>query len=91
MRPLNRMVVKETTLHILSRGGRYDATLHRVLEDKQLSADTAFECLLSLPATEYQTAQKIPYQPGRLQYIFPLYNIEIKFVQGICFYISLTG
>ncbi|KZS04134.1 Uncharacterized protein APZ42_032956 [Daphnia magna] len=60
----NRMVVKETTLYISSRGGRYDATLHRVLEDKQLPSDAAFECLLSLPATEYQTAQKITYQPG---------------------------
>ena len=61
----SRMAVKEATLFVSSRDGRYDATLYRVMEDRHLPADTAFECLLSLPATEYQTAQKVSYQqPG---------------------------
>lgn len=66
--PCSRMAVKEATLFVSSRDGRYDATLYRVLEDQHLPADTAFECLLSLPATEYQTAQKISYQPGKINH-----------------------
>lgn len=66
------MAVKEATLFVSSRNGRYDATLYRVIEDRHLPADTAFECLLSLPDTEYQTAQKMSYQPGTIKSLVDL-------------------
>ncbi len=80
-RPYSRMVVKEATLFVSPRDGRYDATLYRVMEDRHLPTETAFECLLSLPATEYQTVQKVSYQPGThmIYFIFkitPSYAVD---------------
>jgi hypothetical protein len=56
------------TVIVASRNGRYDVTLYKVLEDRNLPhSETAFECTLSLPGTAYQTSQKITYSPGKWQ------------------------
>jgi len=47
-----------------SHDGRYDVTASHVFNDDDLAVNTTFECLLSLPGTEYQISHTITYQPG---------------------------
>lgn len=59
------MAIKASTLRTSKRDdGRFDSILYSLLEDRDLPDDATFECLLSLPGTEYQITQKLSYQPG---------------------------
>ena len=63
-----RTPITGATVIVASRNGRYDVTLYKVLEDRNLPhSETSFECTLSLPGTAYQTSQKITYSPGKWQ------------------------
>lgn len=49
--------------------GRYDVTAYHVFNDDDLAVNTTFECLLSLPGTEYQISHIITYQPGAVSFV----------------------
>jgi len=60
-----RKVVENVSMAMVtSYNGRYDVTAHHVFNDDDLAVNTTFECLLSLPGTEYQISSAITYQPG---------------------------
>ena len=49
---------------VVNRRGLYDVTLYRVVHDRSLRQETIFECVLSIPATQYQIARRLIYYPG---------------------------
>ena len=61
-----RKVVENVSMAMVtSYNGRYDVNAHHVFNDDDLAVNTTFECLLSLPGTEYQISSAITYQPGK--------------------------
>lgn len=54
---------------VVNRRGLYDVTLYRVVHDRSLRQETIFECVLSIPATQYQIARRLIYYPGSLYFI----------------------
>jgi hypothetical protein len=46
---------------VVNRRGLYDVTLYRVVHDRSLRQETIFECVLSIPATQYQIARRLIY------------------------------
>lgn len=58
--------------------GLYDATLRRSIADRSLHDETIFECVLSIPHTQYQVRRRSIYYPGRLV-LFGLFLISLLF------------
>jgi len=60
----------ETTTMTLEREGLYDVSVHKILLESELKAETIFECLLTIPGTSfsrkadnvYVKGQKVLYQ-----------------------------
>lgn len=52
------------------RDGLFDITLYRVLEDVN-ETDLQFECILSIPGTDFQTSEKLLYEAGKFGYLLP--------------------
>ncbi|XP_071532341.1 uncharacterized protein [Panulirus ornatus] len=59
-----RSSVKETEVEVVEEQEGFGIYLQSVLEDRTLRHETIFECLLSIPETEYQVRHKIIYFPG---------------------------
>lgn len=59
---------------VVNRRGLYDVTLYRVVHDRSLRQETIFECVLSIPATQYQIARRLIYYPGPPTFFFSLPN-----------------
>ena len=49
---------------VVNRRGLYDVTLYRVVHDRSLRQETIFECVLSIPSTQYQITRRLIYYPG---------------------------
>lgn len=69
---------------VVNRRGLYDVTLYRVVHDRSLRQETIFECVLSIPATQYQIARRLIYYPGHLLFIF------FTFILFICLSFSTS-
>jgi hypothetical protein len=59
---------------VVNRRGLYDVTLYRVVHDRSLRQETIFECILSIPATQYQIARRLIYYPGS-PFFFSLFTL----------------
>jgi inner membrane protein involved in colicin E2 resistance len=64
---------------VVNRRGLYDVTLYRVVHDRSLRQETIFECVLSIPATEYQIARRLIYYPGPVLFLFLFYLLFLLF------------
>ena len=73
----------EATLDLAARDdGRFDALVWQLVDRRRLAFDeeTVFECLLTLPDTEYTNSQRIAYFPGnRSSFLsFPFLVVRIE-------------
>ncbi len=67
---LSRVEMDGMPAEVVNRRGLYDVTLYRVVHDRSLRQETIFECVLSIPATQYQIARRLIYYPGPVLFIF---------------------
>jgi hypothetical protein len=58
---LSRVEMDGMPAEVVNRRGLYDVTLYRVVHDRSLRQETIFECVLSIPATQYQIARRLIY------------------------------
>ncbi len=68
--PLYTRLASLPSIRVVNRRGLYDVTLYRVVHDRSLRQETIFECVLSIPATEYQIARRLIYYPGPVLFLF---------------------
>ncbi|GAB6028138.1 hypothetical protein CHUAL_002352 [Chamberlinius hualienensis] len=63
-RKQSRNSVPSTTIINQSSTGLYTISLHRIFEERKLSAETVFECDFSIPSTDYSVYDRLTYYPG---------------------------
>ena len=54
-----------TTTLTVERDGLYDITVHKLLKQEELSSETVFQCVLTIPDTSYTIKEETMYFPGK--------------------------
>lgn len=57
-----------TTTLTVERDGLYDITVHKLLKQEELSSETVFQCVLTIPDTSYTIKEETMYFPGKVMY-----------------------
>lgn len=58
----------DTTTLTVERDGLYDVSVHKILFETELSPETIFECLLTIPGTSYSLKEDAMYYKGKVSY-----------------------
>ena len=71
----------ETTTLTVERDGLFDVAVNKMLSVDRLKPQTVFQCLLTIPGTQYSVKEETMYFPGRGElcvnfYILPLYMFK---------------
>lgn len=61
----------ETTTLTVEKDGLFDVSVNKLLSVDQLKPETVFQCLLTIPGTQYSVREETMYFPGKgkLQYV----------------------
>ena len=65
----------ETTTLTVEKDGLFDVAVNKILSVDRLKPETVFQCLLTIPGTQYSVREETMYFPGKgkLLNIFTVY------------------
>ena len=55
----------ETTTLTVEKDGLFDVSVNKLLSVDQLKPETVFQCMLTIPGTQYSVREETMYFPGK--------------------------